>query len=307
MKIFDAAASLPGAPRRVCAAIGVFDGVHLGHQQVIRQTIADASHHEAFSVAVTFDRHPNTVVAPRAVPPAIYSLEQRLAAIASLGTDGALVIPFDPAFSRRTAESFIEELAGGFGGLRSLCVGRDFTFGHQRRGNVALLEGMGGRLGFKVHGLSAVALDGQVVSSTRIRECIRAGDLDAASQMLGRDYELAGVVTAGRRLGRQLGFPTANLNLDGLVTPPHGVWAVHALVEGRQFRGVANLGTRPTVAGPNPALLLEVHLFDFDQDLYGRELRVQLIHHLRAEMKFESLDALKMQIAADVVAARKCF
>lgn len=308
MKVIHAAADLPGAPRRVCAAIGVFDGVHLGHQQVIRQTIADARHHEAVAVVITFDRHPNSVVAPQAVPPAIYSLEQKLAAIASLGTDATLVIPFDREFSERSPESFIEELLAGFGGLRSLCVGREFTFGHRRRGNVALLERMGARHDFGVHGLAAVALDGQVVSSTRIRERIQAGDLDAAGQMLGRDYEMIGTVVKGNQLGRTLGFPTANLDVHGLVTPPAGVWAVHAQVGGRQFRGVANLGFRPTVVeAAAPGLRLEVHLFDFNEVIYGAQLSVQFIERIRAEVRFDSVAALQSQIADDVSAARRCF
>lgn len=307
MNVFHAPADLPGAPRRVCAAIGVFDGVHLGHQQVIRQTIADASHHEALSVAITFDRHPNAVVAPHAVPPAIYSLDQKLAAIASLGTDAALVIPFDRAFSQRPAASFVAELAASFGGLRSLCVGREFTFGYRRQGNVGLLEQMGARLGFKVHGLAAVALDGQVVSSTRIRECIQTGDLDATSQMLGRDYEIAGVVTAGNRLGRTIGFPTANLDLTGLATPPAGVWAVHARLAGQLLRGVANLGYRPTVEAQAQTLRFEVHLFDFAGEIYGQVLTVQFVQRLRGELKFDTVTALQEQIARDVLAARSCF
>lgn len=307
MNIVHAAADLPGAPCRVCAAIGVFDGVHLGHQQVIRQTIADARHHEAIAVVITFDRHPNSVVAPHAVPPAIYSLEQKLAAIASLGTDAALVIPFDRAFSERSAESFIAELLAGFGSLRSLCVGREFTFGHRRLGNVALLARMGAAHSFGVHGLAAVALDGQVVSSTRIRERIQAGDLDAAGQMLGRDYEMNGIVIKGNQLGRTLGFPTANLDVRGLVTPPAGVWAVHAQVGGRQFRGVANLGYRPTVEATSPGLQLEVHLFDFNEVIYGTHLSVQFVERLRAELQFESVAALQSQIAKDVSAAQRCF
>ncbi len=307
MNVIHAAADLPGVPRRVCAAIGVFDGVHLGHQQVIRQTIADARHHEAVAVVITFDRHPNSVVAPHAVPPAIYSLEQKLAAIATLGTDAVLVIPFDRAFSERSAESFIEELLAGFGFLRALCVGREFTFGHRRRGNVALLERMGTGHGFTVHGLAAVALDGQVVSSTRIRERIQAGDFDAAGQMLGRDYEMTGIVVKGNQLGRTLGFPTANLDVWGLVMPPPGVWAVHAQVGGRQFRGVANLGFRPTVEATSSGLQLEVHLFDFNESIYGAHVSVQFIDRIRGELKFESVSALQSQIVKDVSAAQRCF
>lgn len=307
MNVFHAPAELPGAPRRVCAAIGVFDGVHLGHQQVIRQTIADAGHHEAVSVVITFDRHPHAVVAPHAVPPAIYSLRQKLAAIAALGTNATLVIPFDQAFSRRTAESFITQLIHDFGSVRSLCVGREFTFGHQRRGNVALLERMGAEHGFKVHGLASVSLDGQVVSSTRIRQCLQSGDLDAASQMLGREYELSGTVMAGDQLGRQLGFPTANLDIEGLATPPSGVYAVQVRLGERRLRGVANLGSRPTVAGGSGALNLEVHLLDFDEEIYGDPMTVQFVQCLRPELKFNSLEELRQQIARDVAAASESF
>lgn len=307
MNVIHAAAELPGAPRRVCAAIGVFDGVHLGHQQVIRQTIADARHYEAVSTVITFDRHPNAVVAPHAVPPAIYSLEQKLDAIADLGTDVALVIQFDRAFSERTAESFIDELLSGFGSLRSLCVGREFTFGHRRQGNISLLERMGSQHGFMVHGLAAVALDGQVVSSTRIRERIQAGDLDAAGQMLGRDYEIAGRVVRGNHLGRKLGFPTANLEVAGLATPPPGVWAVHAQLADQQYRGVANLGFRPTIKTGTGPVLLEVHLFDFDQDCYDTRMKVQFVKRIREELKFESVEALQRQIDKDVATAQASF
>lgn len=307
MNVFHAPAELPGAPRRVCAAIGVFDGVHLGHQQVIRQTIADARHHEAASVVITFDRHPNAIVAPHAVPPAIYSLGQKLAAIAALGTDATLVIPFDEDFSRRTAEAFITRLIHDFGSVRSLCVGRDFTFGYRRQGNVALLERMGAEHGFKVHGLASVSLDGQVVSSTRIRQCIQEGNLDAASQMLGREYELSGSVMPGDRLGRQLGFPTANVDVQGLVTPPSGVYAVQARLGEQRLRGVANLGSRPTVAGGTGALKLEVHLLDFDEEIYGAPMTVQFVQFLRPEKKFSSVDELRQQIALDVSAAVECF
>jgi riboflavin kinase/FMN adenylyltransferase len=307
MKILHDAAELPGVPRRVCIAIGVFDGVHLGHQQVIRQTTADASHHEAAAVVVTFDRHPNSVVAPAAVPPAIYSLEQKLAAIAGLGIEATLVIRFDQAFSRLAAEDFIADLRRGFGSLRSVCVGREFTFGHRRRGNVALLERMGDENGFQVHALAALALDGQVVSSTRIRERIHMGDLDAAGQMLGRDYLISGTVISGDHLGEKLGFPTANLDVSGLVTPPSGVYAVHAFHRSRLLRGVANIGSRPSVTSTPTPPRLEVHLLDFNGRLYGETLSIQFIQRLRAEAKFESLEALRDQIRRDVDRARECF
>ena len=216
MKIIHAATELAAGGRKVCLAIGVFDGVHLGHQQIIRQTIADAHQHDAIALVLTFDCHPNSIVAPDRVPPLIYSLPQKLRAIESIGADAVLLIQFDKKFSEQTGEEFIRSLALDFGKIHSVCVGADFVFGQKRSGNVALLKKLGGELGFTVHGLAAVALDSQTVSSTRIREMIRAGDFDAASQMLGRPYAIAGRVVEGDRLGRQLGFPTANLDVTGL-------------------------------------------------------------------------------------------
>jgi len=293
--------------RKVCVAIGVFDGVHLGHQQVIRQTLADAGQHEALAVVITFDRHPSAVVAPARVPPLIYSLPQKLRAIAALGVDATWVIRFDEAFSRQTGEQFIRALARDFGHLHSVCVGSQFIFGHKRSGNVALLRQLGEELRFTVHGLAAVSLDGQVVSSTRIREAIRAGQLDAASQMLGRGYSLAGPVIQGDQLGRKLGFPTANVDIRGLVLPPNGVYAAHGSAGGKLFRAVVNIGLRPTLAMPAPSLHVEAHLLDFDGDLYGRELEIALVEKLRKEQKFPSLDGLKAQIARDVEHARRLF
>ena len=307
MNVIHHADELPGAPRRASIAIGVFDGIHLGHQQVIRQTVADASHFEAASVAVTFDRHPNSIVAPSAVPAAICSLDQKIEVIASLGVETALVIHFDEAFSRMPAEDFIRGLMRGFGVLSSVCVGREFAFGYRRQGNVALLQRLAGEHGFQLHALAAVSLDGEVVSSTRIRSCIQSGDLDAAGQMLGRDYRLSGSIVAGDRLGRKLGIPTANLEVSGLATPPLGVYAVHVVHQGQTHRGVANIGTRPTVTGTSGETTVEVHLLDFDGDLYGSTVTVEFVRRLREEKRFDSMDALRSQIGKDIEQARHCF
>ena len=201
MHIIHAASELAPTGRKVCLAIGFFDGVHLGHQQIIRQTITDAQQHEAIALVLTFDRHPNTVVAPGRVPPLIYSLPQKLRAIESLGAEQLLLIHFDKAFSEQTGEDFVRGLARDLGQIQSLCVGADFVFGHKRSGNVDLLKNLGAELNFTVHGMAAVSLDGRAVSSTRIREAIRAGDLDRASQMLGRHLFAGGDSRAGRRTG----------------------------------------------------------------------------------------------------------
>ena len=304
MNIIRDARELKPGPRKVCVAIGMFDGVHLGHQQVIRQTIEDARQHEGIAAAITFDCHPNSVVAPERTPPLIYSLPQKLRVIASLGIDTTLLIRFDKAFSEIPGEQFIRGLARDFGPIHSLCVGSAFTFGHRRSGNITLLKKLGQELNFTVHGLASVSLDGKVVSSTRIREAIRAGDLDAASQMLGRTYSLAGAVIRGDQLGRQLGFPTANLNVAGLVVPPNGVYAVHAVVGERQHRAVVNIGFRPTLPSPDPQLQVEVHLLDFSGDLYGQELEIGFVAKLRDEKKFSSREALREQIQRDIEAAQ---
>ena len=307
MKILRTPSDLPAGPRRVCVAIGVFDGVHLGHQQVIRQTVADAEQHEALSVVVTFDRHPNAVVAPTRMPPPVYSLTQKLRAIEALGVEGAWVIHFDEAFSRQTGEEFVRALVRDFSQLRSVCVGSGFTFGHRRSGDVGLLRRLGVELNFSVHGLAAVSLDGEPVSSTRIREAIRGGQFDAAGQMLGRAWSLAGPVVRGDQLGGKLGFPTANLDVNGRALPPNGVYAVHVRIDAQIHRGVLNIGFRPTVSSGAPELRVEAHLFDFTGDLYGRDLEITFLEKLREEQTFPSLAALKEQIARDVASARRRF
>jgi riboflavin kinase/FMN adenylyltransferase len=312
MQTIRQAADLPSNGRKVCLAIGVFDGVHLGHQQIIRQTIADARQHDGLALVVTFDRHPNAIVAPDRVPPLIYPLPQKLRAIESLGADATLLIEFNRAFSEQTGETFIRGLAGGPGKIQSICVGADFVFGHKRSGNVALLRQLGAELGFTVHGMAAVSLDNEVVSSTRIRGAIQAGDFDAASQMLGRTHSISGPVVPGDQLGHQLGFPTANLDVTGLILPPDGVYAARVFCSGAgagatAYHAALNIGTRPTVKTGRHERRFEVHLLNFSGDLYGQELEVEFIAKLRDEMKFASLDALKTQIAADIAAAAKCF
>jgi riboflavin kinase / FMN adenylyltransferase len=307
MRIIHAAEELKAAGRKVCLGIGFFDGVHLGHQQIIRQTITAARQREAIALVITFDRHPNTVVAPSRVPPLIYSLPQKLRAIEALGADTLLLIPFDKAFSEQTGEAFVRGLALDLGHVQSLCVGANFVFGYKRGGNVELLRKLGAELKFTVHGMAAVSLDGRAVSSTRIREAIRAGDLDRVSQMLGRAYSLAGSVVRGDGLGHQLGFPTANLDATGLALPPHGVYAVHAETSGKTYRAVLNIGLRPTLQNPNPQLRVEAHLIDFAGELYGQEMELAFVDKLREETKFPSVAELRAQIARDILEAQLRF
>jgi riboflavin kinase / FMN adenylyltransferase len=307
MKIIHTLSELQAQGRKVCLAIGFFDGVHLGHQQIIRQTTTDARQHEALALILTFDKHPNTVIAPDRAPALIYPLEQKLRVIESLEADVTLVVHFDKAFSERGGEEFVRTLAGEAGPIRSICVGANFTFGHKRSGNVELLRRLGAELKFTVHGQAAVALDGKAVSSTRIRQAISAGNLDAASQMLGRAYSLVGPVVRGDQLGRKLGFPTANLDVTGLVLPPSGVYVAQVKASGSLHRAVVNIGSRPTLQSPQSQLRVEAHLLEFNGDLYGKTLELIFVEKLRDEKKFPSLDELREQIARDISKAQSKF
>lgn len=305
MNVLHRLTELPVGHRAVCAAIGMFDGVHLGHQRILGATVEDARAQGALSMAITFDRHPNAVVAPEKTPLLIQSLEQRLRVIGSLGIETAWLIHFDKTFSQKSGESFIRELAANVGRLTSVSIGRNFSFGHKRSGNVALLKTLGGRLGFAVHDLAPVSSGGQMISSTRIRESLRQGNLDEARSMLGRPYSILGRVLKGGQLGQQLGFPTANVDITGLQLPPVGVYAGHAKALGHAYRAVANLGYRPTLSQPKPALTFEVHLLEFAGDLYDKELEFTFIGKVREERKFPSLEALKQQIQKDLETAHR--
>lgn len=282
-------------------ALGVFDGVHLGHRAVIARPVEAARKGAGKAFVVTFDPHPIRVIAPeKASASLLATLDEKAAVVRALGVDGLLVIHFDMAFSKMDAEEFVRKLLAA--DVRTIAVGEDWRFGSKRSGDVAMLRRMGCELGFKLEAVPPVMWDGERISSTRIRQAIRDGNFDAVEEMLGRPYELSGTVIEGRKLGRGLGFPTANLRLGERQTPRDGVWAVRG---NGQWEGVANLGTRPTVDGSER--LLEVHLFDFSGDLYGMELRVSFGKFLRAERKFDSVDELRQQIGKDAEEARRWF
>jgi len=287
----------------VCIALGMFDGVHLGHQHVVRQAVLDARALGARPVAVTFDPHPLAVVRPDRAPRLLQTPAQRLRALAGLGIDAALLLHFDGGLAQITGDEFIRRLAAGFGRLRSVTVGQGFHFGHNRSGNVPLLRDLGRPLGFVTHAVAPIHIGSERVSSTRIRTALREGRLGVVAELLGRPYALAGVVMPGRRLARQLGYPTANIDVGGLELPPYGVYAARARVEGRDHRAVLNLGLRPTVESGETVPRLEVHLFDYAGDLYGKELEAELVHMIRPEKRFASVEALREQMARDVVAA----
>ncbi len=304
MTIVCEPAELITGGRPVSLAIGVFDGVHLGHQAVIRGVVDAARAGGGLAVVATFDRHPYAVVAPERVPPAILATGLRLRAFAELGVEATWLIHFDEPFSRQTGETFVRRLVAGFGRVDRICVGRDFQFGWQRSGTVELLRRLGAELGFTVEAVPPFMLEGQIVSSTGIRELIRRGELEQAARWLGRPWQLAGRVVRGDGLGRKLGFPTANLEVAGIQLPPAGVYAARAFRSSGEFPAVMNIGRRPTVAADTAAPRVEVHLLDGAEDLYGEELIVQPVRFLRAEQRFNSLAELQAQIARDAARAR---
>jgi riboflavin kinase/FMN adenylyltransferase len=289
----------------VSLAIGVFDGVHRGHREVLSRTLAEARSRQGVAVAVTFDRHPNAVLAPERTPLLLWPVWRRLDAFAELGFDAALVFVFDAGFSRQSAGEFLDRLIGGFGRVASVSVGSTFVFGRGREGNLDLLRRRGAEAGFAVHGIPPLEQDGEVVSSTRVRECVAAGDLDRATALLGRPYTLAGEVVAGDRLGRQLGFPTANLAVSGLVLPPLGVYAAMAVAPGLRVPAAVNIGRRPTVDPGASVTRVEAHLLDFSGDLYGRRLDLEVHGRVRGEERFGSREALVARIGADVDVVRE--
>jgi len=307
MRIIETTAELVPGARGVCVAIGVFDGVHLGHQMVLGRTLGLAEASGGMAVALTFDRHPNAVVAPACAPPMIYPVEKRLELFAATGIEAACVLRFDETLSKIPGEAFVRRLAADFKPLHSVCVGSDFCFGSRRSGNLETLRRLGEELGFAAHGLECFSQDGEAVSSTRIRDAVRGGRLEEAGRMLGRPYSLCGRVVEGDKVGRTLGFPTANLDVAGLVLPPAGVYAARARLGGSTHRAVVNLGFRPTLKFPQPRFQVEAHLLDFQEDIYGQFLELEFVGNLRDEQRFNGVDALRAQIAADISAAARLF
>ncbi len=286
-------------------AIGVFDGVHLGHQAVITTSAQHAAAAGGTPVVVTFDPHPAKVLRPEAAPHLLTATQHKIALIRELGVAHLLVIHFDREFAGTPPASFVEQLVRHAQPLREICVGHEWSFGKNRAGNLALLEELGAQHGFEVVGIAPVEVNGEVVSSTAIRRAVEQGDLAKASTMLGREYTVLGTVKSGQQLGRKLGFPTANLSAHSEQFPPNGVYLAEAQLDGAIYRAVANLGYRPTVAQEKPERLLELHLLELDRDIYGEDVEVRFLRFLRPEKKFENLEALRAQIARDVEQARE--
>lgn len=283
--------------------IGNFDGVHRGHQVLLRRAVALAERNGARSVAVTFDPHPAVLLRADAAPPRLQTLEDRVATLAAAGLDTVLVLPFTRELASSTPAAFVAEvLAGSLAAVR-VVVGTNFRFGAKAAGDVVTLLELGEQHGFAPEAVTLLEMDGRRISSSAIREHLQDGDLAWATVALGRPYQLGGIVVRGDGRGRGIGFPTANLALDpDLVVPATGVYAGHALLDGSWVPAVTNVGLRPTFDGTTRTV--EVHLLDVDRDLYGRTLAFRFLHRLRSEQRFDGVEALVAQIGADVARAR---
>jgi riboflavin kinase / FMN adenylyltransferase len=305
MRILRSIPELSELPGPLFLAIGVFDGVHLGHQAVISTSAEHARAENGTPVVVTFDPHPEKILRPDKAPHLLTATQHKIALIRALGVRHLLMISFDKHFAATEPENFVDQLVRHSKPLREICVGHEWSFGRNRRGNLELLEKLGAKFDFTVVGIPPVSINGEIVSSTTIRRAVEAGDLQKAAAMLGRDYTILGTVVPSDNLGKKIGFPTANLSAHSEQFPPNGVYFAEAKLDGVAHPGVVNLGYRPTMGSGKSDRVLEVYLFDFDRDIYGKDLELRFIRYLRSEKKFENVDALVRQIERDVQQARE--
>jgi len=287
-------------------ALGNFDGLHRGHRKILERLRRVAGERGATSVVMTFDPHPPRVVRPDKAPPLLMTKTQKLEALEEAGVQGAAIVRFTRELSLWDPETFVRTVLVEWLRVSEVWVGANFLFGHDRSGNFSLLRSLGARYGFKAEKIDPVRYKDFVVSSTRVRRLVSEARVDEASALLGHPYFIDGMVVHGDHRGRTIGFPTANLCTDNELIPPHGVYATTAIIDGIVRPSITNVGTRPTV-DTSGKVTIETHIFDFDRDLYGTRLRLAFVQRLRDERTFESVDALKSQIAADCTRARVLF
>lgn len=305
MEILHSIVELDSLRGPLFLAIGVFDGVHLGHQAVISTATSHAHSADGTPLVVTFDPHPVKVLRPHHAPHLLTATQHKIALIRDLGVEHLLVINFDKKFAAISPEKFVGELLAHSRPLREICVGHEWSFGKDRSGNLDLLKSLGSQFDFNVVGIAPVMASGEVVSSTAIRQAVEKGDFPKAAEMLGREYTILGTVTRGDNLGKKIGFPTANLSAHSEQFPPNGVYLAEAWIGGVSYHGVINLGYRPTVSSGKSERVLEIHLLDFNRDIYGQDVEVRFVRYLRPEQKFDSMETLAQQIDLDVRRARE--
>lgn len=302
--------SIEALPRfnKAVVTIGTFDGVHLGHHVILDQLLTAAAACGGETVIITFHPHPRAVVQPDRPIFLLTSLEEKVALLEAKGIDHLVVVPFTAQFASLTAQAYVEDFLWKYFHPHTLIIGYDHRFGQGRQGNYEVMEQYAPKLGFQLIEIPAQMIQAATVSSTRIRAALSAGDPQLAAQLLGYAYRFTGTVVKGNQLGRTLGYPTANLQMleTEKLVPANGVYAVTLVVDDQPnqvWQGMMNIGVRPTVDGQHR--VVEVHIFEFDREIYGAKLRVSVHAHLRAEMKFPGLDALKAQLAADRISAQQ--
>lgn len=306
MKIFNDLSSIPGQLQAPVVTIGNFDGVHKGHLVLFDKVKERAKAIGGQSVVMTFDPHPIKILRPGNGPPLITLTEQKKRLIEAAHIDALLCLPFSEKFAAITAEDFVMDILVKAIGVREIVVGYDYRFGHKQKGNIDLLKAMGATYDFKVHKVGPIQIDDLLVSSTSVRRFVQEGDLLKTKILLGRNYQISGTVVKGKnRGGKLLGFPTANLEVFDELIPAGGVYAVTVFVDDRTYEGVTNIGYNPTF-GENP-LSVETHLLDYNDDLLGKEIRINFIQRLRKEKVFKNVQALSQQISEDIKKARECF
>ena len=292
--------------RGTVLTLGVFDGLHLGHQRIMQTVVESAKANKLVPTVITFDPHPRAVLHPENSPPLLQTLDQRLANFEVLGIKQAIVVRFDKDFAAQDAETFLHDIVHERLQAREVFLGKGFAFGKNRSGNITLLREMSRQLGFFADEVAEVRLRGQRISSSKIRQLLAEGKVNLARRMLGRPYGVEGQIIHGFERGRTIGFPTANLHPHNRVIPKYGVYATANLIDGKWRRSITNVGVRPTFEDEkNPSI--ESYVFDFDGDLYGDVLRVRFLHRIRDERKFSGIDELKAQIELDTRRALNYF
>lgn len=304
MTLYEGLSSLPTNPHPSTVALGAFDGIHLGHQAIIRHAVQDANRFNRSAFVFTFNRHPAELLAPDRAPDYLTTPIQRNKIVETLNVDGLVIAEFTLELSRLSPDAFIQNILLDKLSAKAIVVGQDFAFGYKRSGNVAFLKENQTRYGYTVHVLEPVVVEGGIASSTWIRELLRNGEIQRAEKVLGHPFWLAGCVVEGQKLGRTLGYPTANLALKHRqVVPCDGIYAVQArLSDGRLLNGACSIGNRPTVEGAGRSI--ETFFFDFNETIYDWEMELRFIAYLRPELKFDSLDELVIQMERDVQQAK---
>ncbi len=303
MKIFHTIQSFSSIKQSI-VTIGTFDGVHIGHQKILNQITKSAHELNCESLVLTFFPHPRMVLQKDTEMKQLNSVNEKVALLANVGIDNLVIHPFDKEFSRLTAEEFVKEVLVDVFNIKKIVIGYDHRFGRNRTANIEDLNSFGEKYGFEVEQISAEEINEVSVSSTKIRSALLEGNVEIATSYLGYNYSITGIVSKGKQLGRTIGFPTANLKIEdeNKLIPSNGVYIAKSCINGKTIYGMMNIGTRPTVDGSNQSI--EIHFFDFKDDIYSDEITITFLKRMRDEQKFESIDALKTQLNKDRVNAK---